>query len=69
MLDIKLFRENTDELKAKLAKKNANLDDVDTVTRLDKERRDITFINEQLKNKQNIASKQIPQLKKEGKDV
>ncbi len=69
MLDIKLFRDNTDELKAKLAKKKADLSDVDKVTELDIKRREITFKNEQLKSKQNSVSKEIPKLKKEGADV
>ena len=69
MLDIKLFRENTEELKAKLAKKNADVSDVDKVTALDLKRREITFKNEQLKSKQNSVSKEIPKLKKEGADV
>ena len=69
MLDIKLFRENTDELKAKLAKKGVDPAEVDLVTSLDRERRDITYVTEQLKSKQNAVSKQIPLLKKEGKDV
>ena len=63
MLDIKLFRENTDELKAKLAKKKADLSDVDKVTELDIKRREITFKNEQLKSKQNSVSKEIPSLR------
>ena len=57
MLDIKLFRENTDELKAKLAKKKADLSDVDKVTELDIKRTEITFKNEQLKSNQNSVSK------------
>lgn len=69
MLDIKLFRENTDELKAKLLKKKADISDVDKVTELDIKRRDITYRTEQLKMKQNSVSKEIPRLKKEGKDV
>ena len=67
MLDIKLFRENTDELKAKLAKKGVDPKEVDLVTSLDRQRRDITYVTEQLKSKQNTVSKQIPSLKKKGR--
>ena len=68
MLDIKLIRENPEKVKDALAKRKAE-DRVDEVLRLDQERRDILYRTEQLKSQQNTVSKQIPQLKKEGKDV
>lgn len=68
MLDIKLLRTEPDRVVAELKKRNFDLD-LTEFTELDKQRRDIIFESEQLKNKQNTVSKQIPVLKKEGKDV
>jgi len=68
MLDIKLLRTEPDRVVAELKKRNFELD-LTEFTELDKQRRDIIFESEQLKNKQNTVSKQIPVLKKEGKDV
>jgi seryl-tRNA synthetase len=43
--------------------------DLTEFAEIDKERRELLQEVETLKNKQNVVSKQIPQLKKEGKDV
>lgn len=68
MLDIKIIRANPDILKKALAKSKGRLD-INGFILLDEKRRDLLFKVEQLKNKQNIDSKMIPQLKKEGKDT
>lgn len=68
MLDIKLFRENPQKIKNSLKRRKAE-DRVDEVIALDQKRRDLLYEAEQLKNKQNTVSKEIPKLKKEGKDV
>ncbi len=68
MLDIKLLRAEPDRVVAELKKRNFDLD-LTEFTELDKQRRECIFQAEQLKNKQNTVSKQIPVLKKEGKDV
>jgi len=68
MLDIKLIRNNPDILKKALLKRKDNFD-VDQILSLDEKRRQILVEVEQLKNKQNSASKMIPVYKKEGKDV
>lgn len=68
MLDIKLIRNNPDILKKALQKRKDNFD-VDQILGLDEKRRQILVEVEQLKNKQNSASKMIPVYKKEGKDV
>lgn len=68
MLDIKLIRQEPEKVKAALKRRKAE-DRIDELLKLDGERRDVLFSVEQLKNKQNTASKQIPVLKKEGKDV
>ena len=68
MLDIKRIRENTEEIKAALARRKETVD-IDGVLKLDASRRELLFEVEQLKSKQNTVSKQIPALKKEGKDT
>lgn len=68
MLDIKLFRENPQKIKDSLKRRKAE-DRVDEVIELDKKRRDLLYQTEQLKNQQNTVSKEIPVMKKEGKDV
>lgn len=68
MLDIKLFRENPELVRQGLKNKNAE-DKVDAVLKLDQERRDLIMRTDELKNKRNQASSQIPQLKKAGQDT
>jgi seryl-tRNA synthetase len=68
MLDIKLLRTSPEKVIEAMEKRGAKLD-LTEFLELDKERRETLVEVEQLKNKQNIVSKQIPQLKKEGKDV
>ena len=68
MLDIKLIRNETDKVKAALARRKENVD-IDALLELDNKRRELLFEVESLKSKQNETSKQIPALKKEGKDV
>ena len=68
MLDIRLIRQEPEKVKAALKRRKAE-DRVDELLALDTERRDVLYNVEQLKNKQNTVSKQIPVLKKEGKDV
>jgi seryl-tRNA synthetase len=68
MLDIKLIRSNPEILKKAMAKRKESFD-VEALINLDERRRQILTEVEQLKNKQNEASKQIPKYKKEGKDI
>ncbi len=68
MLDIRLIRQEPEKVKAALKRRNAE-DRIDELLELDKQRRDMLYKAEQLKNEQNTVSKQIPQYKKEGKDV
>lgn len=68
MLDIKLIRSNPEVLKKAMAKRKESFD-VEALIELDEKRRQILFEVEQLKSKQNEASKSIPKFKKEGKDV
>lgn len=70
MLDIKLIRDNPDFVKEKLLTRQTNFnDDIDKLLDLDVQRRMLIAETESKKAEQNAVSKQIPQLKKEGKDV
>ena len=68
MLDIKLIRTETEKVKKALARRKEVVD-IDSLLKLDGEKRELLFGVEQLKQKQNEVSKSIPALKKEGKDV
>ena len=68
MLDAKRLRTSFDEVEAKLKKRNKDYG-LSAFISLDKERRELIQKVEDLKNKQNTASKKIPILKKEGKDT
>lgn len=67
MLDIKRIRSNKDEINELLSRRGNY--SVDEILKLDEERRSILGIAEDLKAKQNKVSKEIPIMKKEGKDV
>ncbi|OQB13155.1 MAG: Serine--tRNA ligase [Firmicutes bacterium ADurb.Bin193] len=68
MLDIKLIR-TTPELVAQALRRRRSSLDIDLLLALDKQRREILFEAEGLKAKQNEVSRQIPALKKAGKDT
>ncbi len=68
MLDIRRIRADKEAVQEALNKRNGHYD-IDAVIKLDEERRSIIAKVEELKAKQNIASKQIPLLKKEAKDT
>ncbi len=68
MLDINLIRQNPEDVKAALAKRNYDVDFTEFLA-LDQQRKDIIGSVEVLKAKRNAVSKEIPKLKKEGKDV
>ncbi len=70
MLDIKVIRENPDMVKAAMKTRNKNMDElVDKVLEIDVKRRELSSITDAMKQKQNEASKKIPQIKKEGGDI
>ncbi|MBL4937414.1 serine--tRNA ligase [Clostridium sp. YIM B02515] len=68
MLDLNLIRENPEKVKAALLKR---MDEVDftEILELDKERRELLVKVETLQSKRNTLSKEIAQLKRQGKDV
>lgn len=68
MLDVKLVRNNFEQVKKALSKRNKAYN-LDEFLELDKKRRELLQKVEELKSKQNSDSKQVPILKKEGKDT
>lgn len=68
MLDIKLLRTNFEEVEKALSDRKEDFD-LSKFKKLDDERRALLAEVEKLKNEQNIASKQIPVMKKEGKNT
>lgn len=69
MLDIKRIREDYEGVKAAVERRTKGDFGIGTVKGLDTKRREILAEVEALKNKQNTTSRQVPQLKKEGKDT
>ncbi len=68
MLDQKLLRENFEEIKAKVDRRGKEYN-ISSFTDLDIKRRELLGKIEEMKSIQNQTSKEIPILKKEGKDV
>ena len=70
MIDIKLIRENPEEIKKRLLYKEVDCNDaIDRILELDVLRRETIAKTESFKAEQNKVSKQIPQMKKAGQDV
>jgi len=69
MLDIKRIRTEYEEVKKAIEGRGNGDFDLPKVIELDQERRSIIATVEDMKNKQKTVSKQIPMLKKEGKDT
>ncbi len=69
MIDIKILRNEPEKLIEALKRRKEDRIDVDGLLELDKKRREELFKVEQMKSRQNEVSKQIPMLKKEGKDT
>jgi len=69
MLDIKRIRTEYDDVKKAVEARGKGDFGLSKVLELDKERRAIISTVEDMKNKQKTVSKQIPMLKKEGKDT
>lgn len=69
MLDIKRIREDFDGVKAAVERRLQGDYGIDRIPELDKKRRELLGVVEQMKNQQSTASKEIPKMKKEGKDT
>ena len=68
MLDIKLLRNNFEEVEKALSTRNEDFD-LSLFKDLDNKRRELLSEVEALKAEQNSVSKKIPQMKKEGQDT
>jgi len=68
MQDIRALRENYENVKALMDRRGKDYE-LDKFTEMDQRRRNLLRQSEDMKAKQNAASKQIPTLKKEGKDT
>src|SRR5262245_12146587 len=68
MLDVRLLRENLDEVKARMATRGAVID-WDEFVKIDRERRDALANIERLKERKNRLSGEIGKLKKSGGDA
>src|SRR6056297_2820170 len=66
MLDIKYVRENTEEVKNALKKRNSDTKILDDLIELDEERRGIMQKVQDLRSERNNISKNIAKLKSEG---
>lgn len=69
MLDIKLIRENPEEVKRKLKLRGEKTVLIDDILKLDKSRREIIQESEKRKNLRNRVSEEIAKIKKEKKDA
>ena len=69
MLDIKRIRENYEDVKAAVERRGKGSFGIENVIELDVKRREILAEVEAMKSRQNAASKEVPKLKKEGKDT
>ena len=70
MIDIKLIKENPEDVVARLAAKGKDAEtEIKRILELDEERRSLIAETENKKAEQNKQTKLVPQLKKEGKDV
>ncbi|MDR1136548.1 MAG: serine--tRNA ligase [Clostridiales Family XIII bacterium] len=69
MLDIKKIREDYAKVRDGILKRGRGDYGLEDVRRLDEERRGIISEVEKMKNRQNVASKDIPRIKKEGGDA
>ncbi len=68
MLDLKFIRENPELVKKGIEAKNEK-DRVDEILELDKKRREILVVSEELKAKRNQVSQEVGKLKKAGQDT
>ena len=69
MLDIRKIREDYEGIRQKVESRGQGSYSIEKIPQLDEQRRSILSRVEQMKNKQNVDSKAIPAMKKEGKDT
>ena len=69
MLDIKRIREDYDGVKEAVERRLQGSYNIEKVPELDKKRRELLGVVEQMKNQQSTVSKEIPKMKKAGEDT
>jgi seryl-tRNA synthetase len=69
MLDIRKIREDYEGIRQRVESRGQGSYSIEKIPQLDEQRRSILSRVEQMKNKQNVDSKAIPAMKKEGKDT
>lgn len=69
MLDMKILRNQMDDVKQKLSTRHDELEGLRTFSELDQRRRLLIQQSEQLKNRRNVVSKEISQKKKNNEDA
>ena len=70
MIDIKRIRQEAEAVKQAMRNRNKDMDGIiDEILGIDEERREIAARTEAGRSEQNVVSKQIPQMKKEGQDT
>ena len=69
MLDIKRIRENYEDVRTAVERRGKGSFGIENVLELDYRRRELLAEVEAMKSRQNAASKEVPKLKKEGKDT
>jgi seryl-tRNA synthetase len=68
MLDIKRIKADPAAVKAAMESRNAKAD-INKILELDEKKRELIFATEQMKARQNAVSKEVPKMKKEGRDT
>lgn len=69
MLDIKMIRQNTDEIKERLATRGVKAEKIDALLEKDKRRRELLVETERLKQKRNEVSAEIANAKRNKQDA
>lgn len=69
MLDIKRIREDYENVKKGVERRTKGSFGIENVPEIDGKRRELLGQVEAMKNRQNVVSKEIPKMKKEGKDT
>lgn len=69
MIDIRIVREHTEKAKAALEKRGEGTDILDSILKIEHERRDLLRIVEEMRQRRNQISQEIGRLKKDGGDT
>jgi len=69
MIDIRIVREHTEKAKSALEKRGEGTDILDSILKIENERRDLLRIVEEMRQRRNQISQEIGRLKKDGEDT